>query len=400
MHTSSEGSKKNTGVLLTPGNNQAFEELEQSVKAALETYSNVHRGTGHFSMITTELYERARESIIDYLGLTKNRYLVVFCSVYGSKILERQLPFKKYFTLSSGDTGLPLGLRVLVIKKNTLPGGVPFQTGGSVVKMVSPGSVIWADSPQKFEAGTPCVINAITLAIALMLKQKYGSNCFNPADDPVSSANEIFHRDALLSFSGTQLLAKLRKMLVGHSLLVPTTEGKKPFINLDNAASTPTFSPIWDVVCKVWCQPQKMHGPIVQEVRNILSGFLSADSEKYETIFTCNTTEAINIAARFVQNEFADDSGLVILNTLLEHNSNELPWRYIPGAFLIRLSVDNEGLVNLEELELILKKYNRDGIFGKKRIRIVAICGASNVLGTFNDLDAISKIVDFRNNIQ
>jgi hypothetical protein len=32
---------------------RAFEKLEEGVRSALETYSNVHRGTGHFSMITT-----------------------------------------------------------------------------------------------------------------------------------------------------------------------------------------------------------------------------------------------------------------------------------------------------------------------------------------------------------
>ncbi|MDZ7605609.1 MAG: hypothetical protein U5K79_08480 [Cyclobacteriaceae bacterium] len=38
-----------------------FEVLERGVYAALETYSNVHRGSGHFSMVTTHLLERARE---------------------------------------------------------------------------------------------------------------------------------------------------------------------------------------------------------------------------------------------------------------------------------------------------------------------------------------------------
>ncbi|MGE5859580.1 MAG: hypothetical protein ACM34J_03455, partial [Ignavibacteria bacterium] len=37
---------------------RAFKELECKVEMVLETYSNVHRGTGHFSLITTELFER------------------------------------------------------------------------------------------------------------------------------------------------------------------------------------------------------------------------------------------------------------------------------------------------------------------------------------------------------
>jgi selenocysteine lyase/cysteine desulfurase len=49
--------------------------------------------------------------------------------------------------------------------------------------------------------------------------------------------------------------------------------------------------------------------------------------------------------------------------------------------------------VNLDELDQILKKYNLENAYGKKRIRIVAISGASNVLGTFNEIQAISEIV-------
>jgi hypothetical protein len=32
-----------------------MDRIEQAVTAALETYSNVHRGSGHHSLITTQL---------------------------------------------------------------------------------------------------------------------------------------------------------------------------------------------------------------------------------------------------------------------------------------------------------------------------------------------------------
>jgi selenocysteine lyase/cysteine desulfurase len=81
-----------------------------------------------------------------------------------------------------------------------------------------------------------------------------------------------------------------------------------------------------------------------------------------------------------------------VLNTLLEHHSNELPWRYAPGVSLIRLSVDDEGFIDLGELECLLRKYNQDHAHGRARIQIVAVSGASNVLGSFNDIQAISNI--------
>jgi selenocysteine lyase/cysteine desulfurase len=55
--------------------------------------------------------------------------------------------------------------------------------------------------------------------------------------------------------------------------------------------------------------------------------------------------------------------------------------------------VDNEGFIDVNELERILRAYNQEEQHGKKRIRLVAVSGASNVLGVFNDLREISRIV-------
>ncbi len=65
----------------------------------------------------------------------------------------------------------------------------------------------------------------------------------------------------------------------------------------------------------------------------------------------------------------------------------------VPGFSLIRLPVDAEGFVDLNELETLLRAYNQKGQHGKKRIKLVAVSGASNVLGVFNDLAEISRIV-------
>jgi selenocysteine lyase/cysteine desulfurase len=371
---------------------RAFEKLERGVRAALETYSNVHRGTGHHSLITTELYERARNVVLDRLGLDRAEHILIFCTPRQAEAFTAKLEPADYKIASSREVGLPLGLRAIAARKKGLPKGIPFQTGGSVVKSVSADYVIWADAPQKYEAGTPCAMNAIAYAIALGIEKELGTGCFRPQADAMCSASEMLRQDDLLGYSGSELLDELRKQLVGNDLLVPTADGEKPFINLDNAASTPTFFAIWKVVKEIWRQPEKVHSDIVQEVRKVLGAFLGASPDEYETIFTCNTTEALNIAARFVHNEYGDDSETVIVNSLLEHNSNELPWRYMPGASLIRLSVDDEGFVNLDELENLLIKYNRNRMCGRKRIRVVAISGASNVLGTFNDIQAISAI--------
>ncbi len=110
-------------------------------------------------------------------------------------------------------------------------------------------------------------------------------------------------------------------------------------------------------------------------------------------IFTSNTTEAINLTAESLRNESEQGIEPVVLNSLLEHNSNELPWRMVPGFSLIRLPVDAEGFMDLNELETLLCAYNQNGQHGKKRIKLVAVSGASNVLGVCNNLAEISRIV-------
>jgi selenocysteine lyase/cysteine desulfurase len=374
-------------------NEDTFAELERGVHAALETYSNVHRGSGHNSMASTHVYEQARDIVLETLGLDKDRYVVIFCTPRRAEALKAQLKPKSYQIVSSQDIGLPLGVRALAVDRKALPRGAPFETGGGTTRLVSPGWVIWAKAPDRFEAGTPAIVNVIAFALALRLIRRFGDDAFWGATAEKLTATEILYGDELEKYSGRELLDELRQTLVGRGVRVPTAEGVQPFINLDNAASTPTFTPIWDTVRRTWRQPRQVQGEITEEVKSICARVLGAPRTAYDVIFTSNTTEAINLVAESLRVEAEPEVEPVVLNTFLEHNSNELPWRSIPGVSLIRLPVDAEGFVNLNELEMLLRAYNQEGQHGKQRIQLVAVCGASNVLGVFNDLADISRIV-------
>jgi selenocysteine lyase/cysteine desulfurase len=145
---------------------EAYAELERSIQAALETYSNVHRGSGHNSLVSTHLYEQARDIVLEHLGLSNEQYVVIFCTPRRVEALKARLDPKSYQVLSSQDIGLPLGVRALAVERKALPGGTPFQVGGGTARLVSPGWVIWARSPDKFEAGTPAIVNVIACAQA------------------------------------------------------------------------------------------------------------------------------------------------------------------------------------------------------------------------------------------
>ena len=71
----------------------------------------------------------------------------------------------------------------------------------------------------------------------------------------------------------------------------------------------------------------------------------------YDVIFTSNTTEAINLAAESLCRDTGTDTEPVVLNTLLEHSSNDLPWRKVSRYPLIRLAIDPDGFIDLGQLD-------------------------------------------------
>jgi len=68
-----------------------------------------------------------------------------------------------------------------------------------------------------------------------------------------------------------------------------------------------------------------------------------------------------------------------------------LPWRLAPDT-VVRLDVDAGGFVDLRDLESLLCAYNQDHQHGTRRVKLVAVSGASNVLGVCNDLGAIGQL--------
>jgi selenocysteine lyase/cysteine desulfurase len=377
-------------------NNQmtkVFREIEMGVYAALETYSNVHRGSGHNSMVTTHLYEQARSIVLEYLGLKKHKFVVIFCTPRRAEILKALMKKGSYQCVSSKDIGLPLGIRALAVERKALPKGVPFQTGGGSASLISYDWVVWAGAPDRFEAGTPSIINIIAFARALQMIRQFGKDAFREVATENLTVRDLLYDDELDGYSGQKLLDELRQTLIGRNTLVPTAEGARPFINLDYAASTPTFIPVWDTARRTWFQSLESRKQLIREVRSVCAGMLGAPQSEYDIIFTSNTTEAINLAAESLNRDSGDGIASVVLNTMLEHSSNELPWRMYPALSHVRLPIDAEGFIDLKELEKLLDAYNRECRFGNKRIRIVAVSGASNVLGTFNDLEEISTIV-------
>ncbi|HXW57919.1 MAG TPA: SufS family cysteine desulfurase [Solirubrobacteraceae bacterium] len=100
------------------------------------------------------------------------------------------------------------------------------------------------------------------------------------------------------------------------------------------------------------------------------------------TIFAKNVTEAINLVA-YSWGRRNVGCGDAIVLTVAEHHSNIVPWQLLceeVGAQLRYLDVDDDGKISLRQL---------DGLLGDGRVRLVAACHVSNVLGTINPVSEI-----------
>jgi selenocysteine lyase/cysteine desulfurase len=369
-----------------------YKELEKSIFAALETYSNVHRGSGHFSAATTSLYEEARKIVLEYLGLSGRKNVIIFLSPGKCRELSSLIEPGNFKILSSDELGLSLGVRALVADREKLPSVMHFQAGGGTTRLVSPDSVIWAGAPDRYEAGTPAIINVIAFARALQLKSQAGSGIFNENENRNEDSSEILYHDEFAGLSGRELLDKLENHVIGKNISVPSAKGAGSYINLDYAATTPAFLPAMRTFFRSLHLSSECQKGIISEVKSICSKLLNAPDEKYDILFTCNATEAINLVSSGLREIFEKDAGSCVLVTLLEHNSNDLPWRMISGDRVERIGVDSEGFLDLTELERVLSDFNEKFIYGNRRIRLMAVSGASNVLGSFNDIPKISQL--------
>jgi len=178
---------------------------------------------------------------------------------------------------------------------------------------------------------------------------------------------------------------------LGQDLEVPVLDGsKRRYVNLDNAASTPVLENVQRGVEDFMQWYSSIHRGAgfksqlaswaYDEGRQRIIRFLGGEPAERVTIFGKNTTDAVNkLACRYPFKE-----GDILLTSLMEHHSNDLPWRQ--HAKLEAIQLDSDGFLDLNHLEERLK-------FHEGRVPLVAITGASNVSGIINPIYEIAKIV-------
>ena len=184
-------------------------------------------------------------------------------------------------------------------------------------------------------------------------------------------------------------LLSVRQRIVGIDQVVPVLDGStRPYINFDNAASTPTLQEVLDTVNEFMRWYSSVHRgtgfksrvatQAYDDARRIVADFVGANLSDRTVIFGKNTTDAINKLSYRLPLQKDD----VVLVSLLEHHSNDLPWR--AQAHVEHVKADELGRLDVADLDRLLETY-------AGRVKLVAITGASNVTGHLPDIHAIAR---------
>lgn len=157
---------------------------------------------------------------------------------------------------------------------------------------------------------------------------------------------------------------------------VPCLDGiERPALNFDHAATTPPLAAVVDAVQALlpWYGSVQRGAGHASEVataalegaRAAIGEFVGAD-ERHTVVLTRNATEAINVLAA------AFPPGTTVLTSPVEHHANLLPWTQRHDAVLLPFPASPDDL--LATLDRTLAGHQR-------RIKLVALTGASNVTG-------------------
>ena len=180
-----------------------------------------------------------------------------------------------------------------------------------------------------------------------------------------------------------------RERIVGLDRSVPLLDGRlAPYVSLDNAASTPalrdvldaieSFLPYYSSVHRGTGFKSRLSTAAYHQAHSTIARLVGADPQTATVIFGKNTTEAINkLAFRF---PLAPHQ--VVLSTVMEHHSNDLPWRR--RAQVVRATASPDGRLDEDDVDRLLAVHG-------DRVALLTVSGASNVTGFIQPIHRLAR---------
>lgn len=168
----------------------------------------------------------------------------------------------------------------------------------------------------------------------------------------------------------------------------------KPLVYFDNAATAQKPKQVIETVSNFYkTSNANIHRGIhalsekatadFEKAREKTAKFIGANNNS-EIIFTRNATESINLVA-YSWGRQNIKRGDEILLTQMEHHANIVPWQILAkevGAIIKYISITNAGELDLKILPKLLNK----------KTKLVGLVHASNVLGTINPIEKITRM--------
>jgi cysteine desulfurase / selenocysteine lyase len=124
---------------------------------------------------------------------------------------------------------------------------------------------------------------------------------------------------------------------------------------------------------------------LYEQARAIIANFINAKTT--ETIFTSGTTAGINMLARSLGSTL--NAGDEIVLTEMEHHSNILPWQQLAkekNLILKYIPIKEDFTLDIEVAKNLITN----------KTKIVSVIHISNVLGTINNINLLTKIAHQR----
>lgn len=173
----------------------------------------------------------------------------------------------------------------------------------------------------------------------------------------------------------------------------------KPLVYLDSAATAQKPVQVIDAMTQFYREDyasvhrgiyelSERASALYENVRLEVKNFIHAPSEK-NIVFVRGTTEGINLVAQGL-GQLDWQAGDEVLVSVMEHHSNIVPWHLLRQRIGIKIKV----IPMKEDGSLDIPAYQQ--LF-TPRTRLVAVCHASNVLGTINPIAAMTAFAHARN---
>ncbi len=180
----------------------------------------------------------------------------------------------------------------------------------------------------------------------------------------------------------------LRRETIGIDTEVPVLDGsRRRYIFLDNAASTPSFARVMNSIEEFLPWYSGVHRgtgfksllatEAFDAAHDLVGAFVGATPGYHTVIFGKNTTECVNKLA----NRLGLASQDLVITTLLEHHSNDLPWR--KHARVLHVGMLPDGRLDRHALRKAIDE-------NAGRVKLVALTGASNITGLCSPVHEIA----------